>query len=626
MNDRIVTLEDLHWQERYQDMVSTPEQAVSKVRPGQRVFVGSGCAQPEDLVRSLVKRHRDLADIEIVHLLTMGEAPYADPKMVQAFRVNTFFIADNVRDVVQKGLGDYTPISLHDIPRLFQSGRLPLDVALVHVSTPDINGLCSLGVSVDIVKSAIENAALVIAQVNPQMPRTLGDSFVSVHDMDVLVPVDVAILEVRSEEINDISKRIGENVAALVEDGATIQIGIGEVPQAVLNNLHDRQDLGIHTEMFTDSLLALVQSGAVTGNKKTTDKGKVVTSFCMGTKRLYDEIDRNSVYAFHPTEYVNDPGLIAKMERMVSINTALEVDLTGQVCADSLGSMFFSGIGGQTNFNFGAGRAPGGKAIIALPSTTGDEKISRIVTRLSPGAGVVTTRGEVHYVVTEYGVAYLHGKSVQERVLALISIAHPKFREQLLREAIEVKFIRSELADVEGKIHVGPQDLGTTMLLEDGTQVSFRPVHPTDEQRIRDLFYGLSRESVYSRWMSHLKRIPREEIHNYVYIDHRAQVAIVGTLPEAYGDEIIAVGGYFLHPKTNRAEVAFLVRDKWQRKKIGSFLLKYLIQIARRNGIAGFTAEVLRENRPMQMVFNNSDCKVESRLEEGVYFFELDFE
>jgi len=310
---------------------------------------------------------------------------------------------------------------------------------------------------------------------------------------------------------------------------------------------------------------------------------------------------------------------------MVSINAALEVDLTGQVCADSLGSRFYSGIGGQSNFNFGAARAPGGKAIIALPSTTQDGKTSKIAARLSPGAGVVTTRGEVHYVVTEYGVAYLHGKTVQERVLALISIAHPDFRAGLLQEAIEMKFVRSELADVEGKIHVGPQELRTSMLLDDGTHVDFRPVHPTDEHRIKDLFYQLSEESVYSRWMSHLKRIPREEIQNYVYIDHRNQVAIVGTLPAAHGEEIIAVGGYYLHPHTNRAEVAFTVHDQWQARGIGSFLLGFLIQVARRNGIAGFTAEVLRTNKAMQMVFNHSTCHVESHLEEGVYCYQLDF-
>jgi GNAT superfamily N-acetyltransferase/acyl CoA:acetate/3-ketoacid CoA transferase beta subunit len=423
-----------------------------------------------------------------------------------------------------------------------------------------------------------------------------------------------------------VANRIGEHVAALVEDGATIQLGIGDIPQAVVGFLRTKRELGVHTEMFTDSLIDLVESSAVTCSRKTVDRGKVVASFCMGTNRLYDYIDRNPFFSFHPTEYVNDPAVIGKIERMVSINAALEVDLTGQVCADSLGEKFYSGIGGQANFNFGAGRAPGGKAIIALPSTTADGNISRIVARLSHGAGVVTTRGEVHYVVTEYGVAYLHGKSVQERVLALISIAHPDFREPLLREAIELKFVRSELADVEGKIHVGPQELRTSTVLDDGTQVDFRPIHPTDEPRIKDLFYALSQESVFSRWMSHLKRLPREEIHNYVYIDHRNRVAIVCTLPEVHGDEVIAVGGYYLDPRTNRAEVAFTVRDRWQNRGIGTFMLQYLIQIARRNGIAGFTAEVLRQNKAMQMVFNHSECKVDSRLEDGVYCFELNFD
>jgi GNAT superfamily N-acetyltransferase len=310
---------------------------------------------------------------------------------------------------------------------------------------------------------------------------------------------------------------------------------------------------------------------------------------------------------------------------MVAINTALEVDLTGQVCADSLGAKFFSGIGGQVDFNRGAARAHDGKAIIALPSTAQQGIISRIVARLTPGAGVVTTRGDVHYVVTEYGVAYLHGKSVQDRALALISIAHPSFREMLLREAVEAKYVRPAMKDVEGRLMVGPKELHTSYLLKDGTQISIRPIHPTDEAGMKELFYALSHETKYYRFMQAMKRMPERQLLSFVFIDHRNDVAIVGTLPEAYGEEIICIGRYYLDPRTNRAEVAFTVRDEWQRKGIGSFLLKTLLTVAKRNGISGFTAEVLRENKAMQQVFHNSGCKVRSRLEEGVYSFELDF-
>jgi GNAT superfamily N-acetyltransferase/acyl CoA:acetate/3-ketoacid CoA transferase beta subunit len=486
--------------------------------------------------------------------------------------------------------------------------------------------MCSLGISVDIVKSAAENAALVIAQVNPQMPRTRGDSALNVHDLDILVPVDVPLLEVQPAKPTEEARSIGEQVAALIGDGSVIELGVGDIPNAVAGFLGDKKDLGVHTEMFTDTVLDLVRSGAVSGTRKNIDRGRVVASFCMGTRRLYDAVDGNEIFSFHPTEYVNDPFIIGKLDNMIAVNTALEVDLTGQVCADSLGERFFSGIGGFTDFIRGAGRSPGGKAIVALPSTAKDGKVSRIVARLSPGAGVVATRGDVDYVVTEHGVAYLCCKSIQDRALALISIAHPEFRPSLLREAIGANYLRPEMADVEGKIHVGPREQRMLMTLDDGTQVSFRPIHPTDEQRMRDMFYALSGESIYYRWMSHLKRMSRKEIQNYVYIDHRDQVALVGTLPESHGEDIIAMGGYYLHPKTNRAEVAFTVRDTWQNRGIGTFLLKHLIKIARGHGLAGFTAEVLGGNKAMQEVFHHSGCQVQSRLEEGVYLFELEFD
>jgi acyl-CoA hydrolase/GNAT superfamily N-acetyltransferase len=616
---------DLRWKEKYADMIASPEEAVARIRPGHRVFIGTGCAQPQELVRALTARSRELTDTEIVHLLTMGEAPYADKKLSQCFRVNSFFIAENVRDIIQEGMGDYTPIFLSDIPRLFSSGKLPLDAALIQVSPPDERGMCSFGISVDIVKSATENASLVIAQVNPKMPRTLGDSFINVNDIDVLVPVDSPLLEMSPPKSDEVTRKIGEFLAALVEDQSTVEFGIGRIPQAVVEFLKDKKDLGIHTEMFTDSIIELIESGAITGAHKSTNREKVVASFCMGTQKLYEYVDNNPLFSFHPTEYVNDPFVISRQHKQVAINVALEVDLTGQVCADSLGSRFYSGIGGQVDFNRGAARSEGGKAIIALPSTAKKESISRIVTSLSPGAGVVTTRGDVHYVVTEYGVAYLHGKSVQERAIALLSIAHPKFRPQLLKEAIEAKYLRPEFAGVEGKFIIGPQEFRTAYVLDDGTQINFRSIHPTDETRTRDLFYQLSQETLYYRFMSRTRHVPRKEIQNFVFIDHRNDIAIVATVPEAHGEDIIAIGRYYLNEKTNLAEVAFVVHDKWQNKGIGSFLLDYLATIARRNGISGFTAEVLRANKPMQRVIQKSKYKVTSAPSEDVFSFRIDF-
>jgi len=617
---------DPAWKEKYKSSIATAAEAVKRVRPGQRVFIGTGTAEPLELVSALTKRAYELPDTEIVHLLTFGEAPYAHKEMAQYFRVNSFFIAENVRGIIQEGLGDYTPIHLSDIPRLFNSGQLPLDVALIQVTPPDAHGMCSLGVSVDIVKSATANASLVIAQVNPNMPRTLGDSLIHIYDIDVLVPTEVAILEMSAPEVNETTRHIAENLAALIEDGSTIEVGIGRIPQALLGFLGGKKDLGIHTEMISDGIVDLVKAGVITGARKTVDRGKLVASFCLGTRKLYDFIDNNPVVAFHPTEYVNNPSVINQQYKMVAINMALQIDLTGQVCADSIGSKFFSGVGGQVDFNRGAAKSAGGKAIIALPSTAKDGTLSRIVTQLSPGAGVVTTRAGVHYVVTEFGVAYLHGKSIQERALALISIAHPDFRAQLLKEAIEAKYLSAAMADMEGKIMVGPKELRTTYLMPDGTQIIFRPIHPTDEPLMRDLFYALSQQTMYYRFMSNQRIVPRRQIQDFVYIDHRNDVALVGTLPAAHGEDIIALGNYYLDPKSNRAEVAFVVRDQWQRKGIGTFLLRQLIRIARRNGIRGFTAEVLAENKGMQAVFNKSNCKLSTRFNGNVYSYEMDFE
>jgi len=616
---------DPQWQEKYRDYIASAQEALTRIKPGNRVFVGTGCAQPDALIKAMVQRWKSLEDTEVIHLLTIGDAPYATKELARNFRVNSFFIADNVRSIIQEGLGDYTPVFLSDIPKLFSSGRLPLDAALIQVTPPDKRGMCSFGVSVDIVKAAAENASVVIAQVNPQMPRTLGDSFINIYDIDVLIPVDEPILEYEHAKSGPEVREIAQNVAGLIDNGSTIELGIGRIPHAIVEFLKEKKELGIHTEMLTDAIIDLVDSGVITGERKSLDRGKIVTSFCMGTKKLYDYIHNNDKFSFRPTEYVNDPFIISRQNKMVAINVALEVDLTGQVCADSLGFTFFSGIGGQVDFNRGAARSAGGKAIIAMPSTAGKGKLSRIVPQLTSGAGVVTTRGDVHYVVTEFGIAYLHGKSVQERALSLISIAHPSFREDLLKKAIEAKYLREELAPMGEKIITVPPELQTSFLLDDGTLLSFRPIHPTDEPGMRDLFYELSQQTLYYRFMSRMKYVPRKQIMDFTYIDYRDEIAIVGTLPEAYGEEIISIARYYLDKKTNRAEVAFVVRDEWQNRGIGTFMCRYLAQLAKRNGIKGFTAEVLRENKSMQAVFSKSSLKINTKPRENVISFVMDF-
>lgn len=623
---------DGDWQEKYSDMITTSAGALARLRPGQRVFVATGCAEPLALVSAMTDRAGQLADVEIIQLITKGNAPYADKRLADCFTINSFFIGSNVRDMIQEGLGNYTPILMSDVPRLLHSGRLPLDVALIQVTPPDSRGKVSLGISVDIVRSAAENASLVIAQVNPHMPWTHGDSLLDIYDLDLLVPVDAPLIERLSHPPHEISKKIGREVAALIPDGATIEFGLGRVPgvgripQAVMDFLHDKKDLGIHTEMISDSIIKLLESGAVTGARKTIDRGRITTSFCMGTKKLYDYVNDNPLFRFRPTEYVNDSNVIGKQKRMVSINMALEIDLTGQVCSDSVAGRFYSGIGGQVDFNRGAARSDGGRAVITMPSVNRDGSRSRIVTTLEPGSGVVISRGTVHYVVTEYGTAFLHGKSIQERVMALISIAHPDFREQLFQEAVEVRYLRPELAGLGNRFMVpGEESMRTSFLLDDGTQVSFRSILPTDEPHMRDLLYNLSQETIYYRFMSRQQRFTHRQILDFVYIDHRRDVAIVGTVPEAHGEEIIAVGRYYLNSRNNKAEVAFVVRDGWQNKGIGSFMFRHLIAIAKRNGIAGFTAEVLRDNYRMQAIFNHSGYQVQSRLEDEVYSFVIDF-
>ncbi|MFW8602048.1 GNAT family N-acetyltransferase [Desulfobacterota bacterium M19] len=622
---------DADWQRRYSAMVESVEEAVSHVGPGQRIFIGTGCAEPEALVQALTRRADELIDLEIIHWLTKGSAAYAAPELAECFRVNSFFIGHNVRGQIQRGLGDYTPVILSELPALFKSGQLPIDTALIQVTPPDIHGRVSMGISVDIVKSAAENASLVIAMVNERMPYTMGDTLLDINDLDILVPVDTPLLERASLAVHQATETIARHIAALIEDGSTIQFGmgripgIGRIPPAVMNFLKDKRDLGIHTEMLTDSIIDLVKSGAVSGRRKNIDRGRIVASFCMGTRRLYDLVDANPLFSFRPSDYVNDPYVISRNDKMVSINSGMEVDLTGQVCTDSSGGKFYSGIGGQVDFNRGAARSKGGKPIIAI-SALDENGASRIVCRLSPGAGVGITRGDVHYVVTEYGVAYLHGKTVQDRVLALISIAHPDVRERLFKEAIETNLIRREHADVEGGFVVTPARKQKVVCLDDGVQITLRPVRPTDEQGIKNLVYALSQETLYYRYMTHSKQFGTRQILDFVYVDHRKNVTIVATTPEAHGEDIVGVGRYFLDESSNRAEVAFVVRDEWQGRGIGLLLFRRLVVIARQSGIAGFTAEVLRDNRKMQSIFNKSGFKVTQHLEDDIYCFKMDFQ
>lgn len=425
------------WVKKYNSKVTSAEEAVKVIKSGDKIIVQPGCAAPLELINAMVNRKDELHDVEIYHILVVGDLPYVKPGMEKHFKHKAFFIGANVRQAVNEGRAEFIPIFLSEVTLLFKRGIIQADIALIHVSPPDEHGFCSFGIDVGNIKTPAEKAKCVIAQVNKQMPRGLGNSFIHVSKIDYIVEVDTPLQELPQIDPDitpvmlEIFDKIGKNVASLIDDGSTLQMGIGAIPDAVLRYLHDKNDLGVHTEMFSDGLIDLIEEGVVNGEKKTLHPGKVVAGFVLGTKKLYDYIDNNPIFEFHPQEYVNDPFLISQNYKMVAINSAIEIDLTGQVCADSIGTKFFSGIGGQVDFIRGASRSEGGKPIIALPSATKDLKYSKIVPMLKPGAGVVTSRGDVHYVVTEYGIANLFGKSIQERARALIDIAHPAFRDEL---------------------------------------------------------------------------------------------------------------------------------------------------------------------------------------------------
>ncbi len=423
----------MSWMTGYRQKVKTGEEAVRCVKSGDHVWLHAGCNNPEELVKALVCRADELRDVEVTHLLTFGAADHADPRYAQSFRHRSLFTGPNVRQAVNEGRADWVPVFLSEIPALIRSRSLPVDVAFIHISPPDEHGFCSYGVGVECTKAAAETARTVIALVNRQMPRSLGDAFIHVSRLTHVVEIDRPILELpQVTEVGEVAKAIGKNVADLVENGSTLQMGIGEIPDAVLLFLKEKRDLGIHTEMFSDGVVELFEAGVVTGEAKTLHRGKIVSSFVLGSKKTFKFLDNNPFVEFHPTEYVNDPFVIAQNERMVAINSAIAIDITGQVCADSMGRALYSGFGGQVDFVRGAARSRGGKPIIALPSTAKDGTVSRISDALAEGSGVVTSRADVHYVVTEYGVANLHGKSLRERVLALVECAHPKFRDELL--------------------------------------------------------------------------------------------------------------------------------------------------------------------------------------------------
>lgn len=605
------------WQDRFRARTVEAADALRAVRRGARVFVGSGCAEPVLLVEALAARD-DVADVEVLHIMTVGHAPYAQAAHAGRFRHNAFFIGSNVREAVAAGQADYTPVFLSEIPALFRSRRLKIDVALVTVSPPDRHGWCSLGVSVDIVKTAVECAAVVVAEVNPTMPRTHGAGFVHVSEIDAFVRNDRPILELAPPAADEVSRAIGRFCADLIDHGSTLQLGIGAIPNAVLERLGDKRDLGLHTEMVSDGILPLIESGVVTGRAKTVHPRKAVTSFCIGSRRLYDYVNDNPYFEFLPTEFVNDPQVIARNDRMVSLNSALQVDLTGQVCADSIGTRFYSGIGGQVDFIRGAARSRGGRSILALPSTAKDGSLSRLVPTLSEGAGVVTTRGDVHYVVTEHGIADLKGRTVRERALALISIADPKFRGELLAAARQRRIVPVDQRPWPEGGKPYPVELESDETF--GTiPARVRPLRPSDERMLREFFYAMSAETIEQRFIAPLKSLTPAQIQELCVLDYDTKVALAAFVRDGDAERMIAVARYTLDRATGLAEMAIVVHDEFQGRGLGTWLLKRLTAVARERGVAGFVGWVRPDNVRMMNLYQKIGGPVETATINGLY-------
>ena len=607
-----------------------PENEVfANIHRGDRIFISTACGEPQYLVRSLIdfvdSHPKAFFDAEVLHVWTLGVAPYTDPKFKSNFRHNSFFISESTREAVNEGLADYSPIFLSQVPSLFRRGLVPVDVALIQVSRPDERGYMSLGVSVDITKAAVEMATTVIAQVNSNMPRVHGDAFVHVDDVDFIIHHDEPLLTYEASVPGEIAERIGGYVSRIVEDGDTIQVGYGSLPNAILRALKDKKHLGVHTELISDGIIELIKRGVIDNSRKTIDRGKTVATFCMGKPSTYEFLHDNPGVAFREIAYTNNPLTIAQIHNMTAINSALQMDLTGQASAVSLGKRHYSGIGGQADFMRGAILAPGGRTILALPSTARDDEISRIVPHLEEGAGVSLIRGDIHCVITEYGIAYLHGKNIRERAMALTAIAHPKFRPWLITEAKNRNLIYKDQAFIPGKRGEYPEELEMFRTVGDGEDIVLRPVKIDDEPKLKDFFYSLSDQSVYRRFMSQRKDMPHERLQDFVIIDYTDEMVILAVKGDEENEEVVGVGQYGIDPRSHTAEVALVVRDDYQGKGVGTSLLTYLTELAQKAGLMGFTAEVLIENVPMMRLFEKMGFDIQRRTEEGVIELKLGF-
>jgi acyl-CoA hydrolase/GNAT superfamily N-acetyltransferase len=615
------------WPDEYLMKRVTAWEAVNRIQSGQRVFIGSSCGEPQCLVRELAAQAHCFADIEIVRLLSLESSPLtqiATKTGGNCFNIRSFYLGSLKPRSLERNKRFITPINLSAVPRLLKSRQIPVHVALIQVSPPDDFGWMSLGVAVDITLAAAQAADLVIAQVNHRMPRVLGHSFLHLNDVDLVVECDEELLSITEPPEFQAAQRIAEHVAKLIDDGSTIQMSLGAAPRAALLALADRKDLGIHTRFLTDTIMQLTAQGVITNRRKGFNEGKLVASAAIGSQDLYEFINDNPGIEFYPSDYVNNPGIIARHNKMVALNVAMAMDLTGQVAADALPYNNFSGVSGIMDFIRGAAEAPEGKSILMLPSTTLDGKSSRIVPFLE-NIAVVVPRGDVHYVVTEYGMVNLFGKSLQERAMGLISIAHPDFREDLFYQAKKIGLLGPERSLSESIFGIYPIKVEEIRAV-DGLQVFIRPAKPTDERLIQEHFYNMDKDDVINRFMHEKLLFPRQDVADMYQVDYIKNMTVVAVLGEPGFERIVAVGAYFFEPARNMAEAAFSVLKDWQGKGLGSVLIKKLAENAREKGISGLTAYTTPQNQRMINLFKSLPYKVNTSLEEDMLYLSCRFE
>jgi acyl-CoA hydrolase/GNAT superfamily N-acetyltransferase len=593
------------------------ERALAAVRPGSRIFLGTGCAAPRGLLAKLEGMAPGPADLEFVSFVTTSCLSAEGGVPTTRYRHRTFFVGSDVRGLDCSDRLDYVPIPLEAVPELLATGRLTIDVALLQVSPPDARGFVSLGVSVDLAPAVLAVARHVIAEINPAMPRTHGESLVHVDRFDALVNVDTPVTEYRHPPTGETAEMVARYIASIIDDGSTLQIGLGRVPNEALRYLRDRRDLGIHSDVITDGVVDLVESGVVTGRLKTHHRERIVTSYCLGTRRLYDYVDDNPRLAFLPIDQVCDPAVIAANPRVVSITQAFAVDLTGQVCVDQFGGEFYGGVSTQSAFIRGAARSTGGKPIICLASTT-DTGASRIKPLLEAGDGVGIARSDVHYIVTEYGVAYLFGKSIRERAVSLIDIAHPNCREALLAAAKRLGYIPSEQFLASQAAY--PVHEERRVRLKNGVTVLVRPARAADAGALQALFHRLSPDDVFTRFFRRVRSLSFKELQTLCNVNHSTDVAFLAVIGPRESEVVVGSGCYFLNPTTNLAEVAFMVAPDWQGVGLGTALQDRLQEYAVKQGIRGFVAEILPRNlRMLQLANHASGVVTTSRDEDAVH-------